>query len=401
MQPVNLGAWVSCLGTFALFGTFVLAPPSRAQEVETSQQTNERLRAIAAASHVAPPRDYVIGSGDVVSIQVFDVPELSRDLRVSQTGTIGIPLIPVRLHLAGLTEIQAERKIQEVLEANGLVSHAEVSVVVKEKKSKPITIVGAVSHPMVYQADRQVTLIEVLAEAGGISGDAGDTVIVTRAEPDASAEASSDTLEPPAIGPEDVLPPQGREATTPSPVPNSSSRKALTPPPASEPHLPAVDAAAPPQAEPPPLSTTITVNLNQILETGEVNNNIVLQPGDVVTVPHAGIVYVLGAVQRPGGFVVSNDRRQLTTLKVLSLAGGLNRTAKSDRAVIVRKDATGQQREVEVDLRKVMKFESEDLQLRPSDILYVPNNGAKSALIKTGEVALGIGTGVLIYRLIR
>jgi polysaccharide export outer membrane protein len=392
---------VSCLGTFALIVASVLAPPSRAQDVETSQQTNDRLRAIAAASHVAPPRDYVIGSGDVVSVQVFDVPELSRELRVSQTGTVGIPLIPVRLHLAGLTEVQAERKIQEVLEANGLVSHAEVSVVVKEKKSKPITVVGAVSHPMVYQADRQVTLIEVLAEAGGISGDAGDTVIVTRAEPDASVDASSDTAEPPAIGPEDVRPPQGREATTPSPVTDSPSQKAATPPQPSESRLLAADAAGPPQAVPPLLSTTITVNLNQILETGEVNNNIILQPGDVVTVPHAGIVYVLGAVQRPGGFVVSNDRKQLTTLKVLSLAGGLNRTAKSERAVIVRKDATGQQREVEVDLRKVMKFESEDLQLRPSDILYVPNNGAKSALIKTGEVALGIGTGVLIYRLIR
>jgi polysaccharide export outer membrane protein len=401
MQPVTLGATVSCLGTFALIGTLVLAPPTRAQEVETSQQTNERLRSIAAASHVAPPRDYVIGSGDVVSVQVFDVPELTRELRVSQTGTVGIPLIPVRLHLAGLTEIQAERKIQEVLEANGLVSHAEVSVVVKEKKSKPITIVGAVSHPMVYQADRQVTLIEVLAEAGGISGDAGDTVIVTRAEPDASADASSDSSEPPAISPEDARPPQGREAATPSPVPDSPSQKAVAPPPASESHQPAVDASGPPPAVPPPLSTTITVNLNQILETGEVNNNIILQPGDVVTVPHAGIVYVLGAVQRPGGFVVSNDRKQLTTLKVLSLAGGLNRTAKSDRAVIVRKDGTGQQREVEVDLRKVMKFEAEDLQLRPSDILYVPNSGAKTALIKTGEIALGIGTGVLIYRLIR
>src|SRR6202171_3623458 len=183
MQPVRLGA-VSCLGTFALIGTLVLASPIRAQEVETAQQTNERLRALAAASHVAPPHDYVIGSGDVVSVQVFDVPELTRDLRVSQTGTIGIPLVPVRLHVAGLTEIQAERKIQEVLEANGLVSHPEVSVVVKEKRSKPITVVGAVGHPMVYQADRQVSLIEVLAEAGGIATDAGDNVIITRPQVD-------------------------------------------------------------------------------------------------------------------------------------------------------------------------------------------------------------------------
>jgi polysaccharide export outer membrane protein len=130
------------------------------------------------------------------------------------------------------------------------------------------------------------------------------------------------------------------------------------------------------------------------------SNNIVIQPGDVVTVPHAGIVYVLGAVTRPGGYTVANDRSQLTTLKVLSLAGGLNRTAKSDRAVIVRKDSNGQQREVEVDLKKVMKFESEDVQLRPSDILYVPTSSGKQAAFRIAELSLAIGTGVLIYRLV-
>ena len=123
-------------------------------------------------------------------------------------------------------------------------------------------------------------------------------------------------------------------------------------------------------------------------------------PGDVVTVPHAGIVYVLGAVGRPGGYTVSNDRAQLTTLKVLSLAGGLNHTAKSDRAVIVRKDSTGKQREVEVDLKKVMRFQAEDLQLRPSDILYVPNSGPAATLLRAGELALAVGTGVLVYRLV-
>jgi len=129
-------------------------------------------------------------------------------------------------------------------------------------------------------------------------------------------------------------------------------------------------------------------------------NNIVILPGDVVTVPHAGIVYVLGAVSKPGGYTVANDRAQLTALKVLSLAGGLNRTAKSDHAVIVRKDGTGQQHEVEVDLKKVMKFQAEDVQLRPSDILYVPTSAAKTTAIRVAELTLAIGTGVLIYRLV-
>ena len=117
-----------------------------------------------------------------MSLEVFDIPELSREVRVSQSGTIGIPLVPVRLYVVGLSEIQVQQKVAEVLEANGLVSHPQVMVSVKEKRSKPITVVGAVAHPMVYQADHAVSLIQVLAEAGGISADAGDTVIITRAE---------------------------------------------------------------------------------------------------------------------------------------------------------------------------------------------------------------------------
>src|SRR5438046_9716961 len=116
------------------------------------------MRSMSAAARVMP-HDYVIGNGDLLDIEVFDVKELSREVRVSQTGSIGIPLVPVRLHVGGLTEVQTEQKIAEVLEANGLVSHPQVSVSVKERKSKPITLVGAVQHAKVYQADRPVTIL--------------------------------------------------------------------------------------------------------------------------------------------------------------------------------------------------------------------------------------------------
>jgi len=405
MQPARLGAWVLCLVSTALLSALV-ARTSSAQTVETSQQTNDRIRALSAASRALPPHDYVIGNGDLLSVQVFDVPELNRDVRVSQTGTIGLPLVPVRLHVSGLTEIQAQLKIAEVLESNGLVSHPDVSVTVKDRKSKPITIVGAVPHSMVYQADRQVTLIEVLAEAGGISSDAGDTVIITRLEADPASDA-----EPPALGSADSAPtrlPSGTPSS-PSAAPATASQvpsESASPEPART-GTNASSSPAPAKINdvndlvPPPVPNTITVNLARILETGDTSNNIVLQPGDVITVPHSGIVYALGAVARPGGFVVSNDRGQLTTLKLLSLAGGLDHAAKSDHAVIVRHDVNGQQREVEVDLKKVMKFEAEDVRLQPSDILYVPKSAAKQALIKTAELSVAIGTGVVIYRLIR
>src|SRR5438270_12820401 len=191
-----------CVFAAAILISLVQTLPVRAQSIiETPQQTNERIRSKSA--DVAPRfHDYVLGSGDVISIQVFDVPELSREVRISQSGTIGIPLVPVRLHVSGLTEIQAEQKIEEVLVANGLVTHAQVDVSVKERKSKPVTIVGAVVHPMVYQMDRQVTLLEALAEAGGIAPDAGDTLIVARPE----VPVTGGPNDPPAIGEEDPLP---------------------------------------------------------------------------------------------------------------------------------------------------------------------------------------------------
>ena len=145
----------------------------------------------------------------------------------------------------------------------------------------------------------------------------------------------------------------------------------------------------------------MTVNLSRIFETGDTSSNVVLQPGDVVTVPHAGIVYALGAVTRPGGFVIANDRGQLTTLKLLSLAGGLDRAAKSDHAVIVRHDSNGQQHQVDVDLKKILKFQAEDVRMQPSDILYVPKSIAKQAFIKTAEMSAAIGTAIVIYRLVQ
>ena len=370
MQPARLGACSGCIVLAALLGILVLAPPSRAQAVlETPQQTNNRIKALSAAARTAAsPHDYIIGRGDVLTIEVFDVPELTREVRVNQTGTIGFPLVPVRLHLAGLTEMQAQQKIAEVLEANGLVSHPQVIVSVKEKKSKPITIVGAVTHPMVYEADRPVTVLEVLAEAGGILNDAGDSIIISR--PDQSSNSTSN--EPPEITSDLTgAPPTGASAAS----------------------------TATPSAEPPPLSNTITVNLNDLLEAGDIRNNIYLQAGDIVTVPHAGIVYVLGAVARPGGFVVTNDRAQLSTLKALALAGGLNPTAKKNQAVIIRKDAAGQQHQVIVDLGKVLKQETEDVKLQASDILYVPQSGGKAALLRAAEIGLGIGTAVAIFRI--
>jgi len=399
-----------CLFLCAVAASFFSAPFAlRAQQNvtvgETPQQVNDRIHTLTMGSKSSAPHDYVIGNGDLLDISVFDVPELSKEVRVSQTGTISIPLIPVRLRIAGLSETQAEEKIAELLEANGLVSHPEVGVAVKEHRSQPITVVGAVTHPMVYQADRDVTLLEVLAEAGGIANDAGDIVIVTRHRTFSLVEVANPETNPGTAAPGSGEPPPLTPPASQAPAEKTAdvSTKTQSFPSAEElaqakpPATPAsADTAGGPGT---PDSTTITINLNDLLETGDTRNNIFLQSGDVVTVPHAGIVYVLGAVTRPGGFVVSNDRTQLTTLKVLSLAGGLTNIAKTQHAVIIRKDDTGKQIETPVDLKKVLNRESEDITMHPSDILFVPDDKTKQALLKALEIGLGIGAAVAVFRL--
>ncbi|MFZ3216973.1 MAG: polysaccharide biosynthesis/export family protein, partial [Candidatus Acidiferrales bacterium] len=156
------------------------------QKLETPQQTNEKIQELAAVERTRP-HDVPIGTGDLLHIEVFDVPELSRDVRVGDAGDISYPLIPGRITATGLTPFQLEEKMEQLLIENGLVSHPQVSVFVKEQNSQPVSVVGAVVKPMVYQVIRATTLLEILADAGGITDDAGSNVIVTRGATAAAA----------------------------------------------------------------------------------------------------------------------------------------------------------------------------------------------------------------------
>ncbi len=138
-------------------------------KLETKQQTNEKIQELAGLAR-PQNQETPTGSGDLLHIDVFDVPELSRDVRVSDMGDITYPLIPGKIVTVGLTPYQLEQKLAQLLIENGLVSHPQVSVFVKEQNSQPVTLVGAVQKPMVYQIIRPTTLLELLAQAGGILG---------------------------------------------------------------------------------------------------------------------------------------------------------------------------------------------------------------------------------------
>ncbi|MGH9680127.1 MAG: polysaccharide biosynthesis/export family protein [Candidatus Acidiferrales bacterium] len=354
LRPQGVNRPFAHLSSWVVIFLLLTAPAAFAQQEKTKltpksqvvSETNDRIAQLAKATSVTET-DYPIGSGDLVTIEVFDVPELSRDVRVNEMGYISLPLMPTKIRAAGLTTGQLQEKLAELLQTNGLVSTPEVTVTLKERNSQPITVIGSVKTPMVIQAVHSTTLIEALSQAGGVADDAGNTVIVTR----------------PARNPLD--PPDNGESAAP--------------------------ANAPADAQ------TFTINLSDLLETGDSRFNILLLGGDVVSVPRAGIIYVVGAVNHPGGFVMLNDRDRMTTLKMLSLAGGPISSAKIKDAVILRKNpATGKRDEVPVDLNKVMKLKTEDVTLEASDILYIPDSAGKRALHEAGQAALTLTTGVAI-----
>lgn len=317
------------------------APPGQASKTVSAvvSDTNDRIAQLALASEVKQG-DYTIGSGDLLGVDVFDVPELSRDVRVNETGYISLPLMPSKIKAGGLTPYQLQDKLAELLQTNGLVSTPQVSVSVKEQHSQPITVIGAVKTPMVIQALRKTTLLQALSQAGGIADDAGSTVIVTRNAPVSDSSESAD-------------------------------------------------------APPPMPAQTFTINMADLLESGDARFDIPLVGGDVVTVPRAGIIYVVGAVQKPGAFLLQNDLDHMTMLKMLSLAGGTTNTAKAKKTVILRKNPdTGQRDEVPVDLSKIMHLKSKDVQLEANDILFVPDSNGLKALHRAGDVGIALTTGL-------
>ena len=120
-----------------------------------------------------------------------------------------------------------------------------------------------------------------------------------------------------------------------------------------------------------------------------------IRPGDTINVSHAGIVYVVGDVAKPGGFLIENNDR-LTVLQAIALAQGTNKTAGLNQTRLIRKTDNGRQ-EIPVPLKKILSNKASDELLADGDILFIPVSGTKSALVGI-ESALPQVAGAAIYR---
>lgn len=118
-----------------------------------------------------------------------------------------------------------------------------------------------------------------------------------------------------------------------------------------------------------------------------------IDPGDVVLVARAGVVYILGEVNRPGGFIMQNGG-QITVLELLSQAGGANSIASLDKSALLRKTATGYS-DTKIRLRQIVAGKQPDIELRANDVIVVPNNKLKSAARGTKDIATAVETASL------
>ena len=288
--------------------------------VSLAQQTSQSTPASTTSANTLITRTdqrYRIGPGDVLDIRVFNRPNLSREaVRVEGSGMIRMPLIDSEIQAACLTEGELAKEIST--RYLKFYRNPQVDVFIKEYHSKQVAILGAVNDQSRFELQRPVTLLELLTYAKGPTTKAGQTINIVHS--------------PPAI------PCKQDEGT---------------------------DVAA----------AFSSFKLSDTLQ-GEPKANPILEAGDIVTLPEADQVYIVGNVYTPMTIPL---REPITLSRAVAMAGGAKQDTKKDKIRIVRQQpGSTTKEELIVDLSAIEKKKAEDLSLMPNDIIDVPTSGAKS-----------------------
>ena len=295
----------------------------------------------AGGSSQSQPSAYVLGPSDTITIQALDVEEISnKPIWIDTGGFINLPLVG-RVKAAGLTVQELEAQLN--LELKRFVKMPQVIVAVTEFRSQPVSIIGLVNTPGVLQVQGRKTLLEVLSLAGGLRPEAGAVAKITR---------RLDYGEIPLPG-----------ATT-----DASGQFSVA-----------------------------DLQLRALIDGKSPEQNIPVRPHDVITVPKADILYVIGEVKKSGGFVLS-DRKRTTIIEALAMAEGMLPLANRKKAELLRVEPGKDERTtIVVKLDKILSGKEKDIALQPEDILVISPSVAKSISRKVGETALSVITSAAIY----
>jgi polysaccharide biosynthesis/export protein len=304
--------------------------------------------------------DYKLGPRDVIEVIVEDAPELSVNYTINSKGVIPMRFLgPVSV--AGQTPDAVSKTIADGLRGRYL-QDPKVYVSVKQYNSRTFFIQGAVRNPGVYVISGRPSLFRLMTIAGGLQENHGLIAYVFREAP---------------------AKPEKLETGSSQNGDNNKLKEIIN------------DAKGTKQGtviEGEPDYEMMTANIGGMLR-GRMDNNIIVQPGDVVYVPPADVFYVAGEVTAPGQFRL---RQGITLRQAISLAGGTLFKAKLGKGIIFRTDpATGNFAELPVDIGAVMSGKSQDIPILGNDVIWVPNDSLKSI----GGTVLNTFIPTAVYRI--
>jgi polysaccharide export outer membrane protein len=279
--------------------------------------------------------DYPIGPGDVLEINVSGVEEIKNlTERVTGEETISLPFVGV-IQTKGLTDKTLRAEIRKRLETN-YVRNPQVGLFVKEFRSRQVAVIGAVRKPGLYNlASSADTVMSMISQAGGMSGDAAEHILFIPAEP-AEPEKAKEII--------DALPVHlVRQDTTPPLILKN--------------------------ADP------IVINLDSVNRSGnQMYFNMPVLPGDVVMVPGGGQVLVQGWIEKPGAFKITSG---LTILGAVAAAGGTSFPADKSAVELIRTNKQGHKTTFIADLDAIKSGTQPDLPLREGDVIHVASSSPK------------------------
>ncbi len=335
--------------TFALLAAavFFYQQPAQAQrgaplppaDGGASAQTVPAQPATQPFSSAPVTKDYVLGPGDQLIIQVIDLDDVfksDKPFAVDVSGDLSLPLAG-RIHAAGMTVAALEQDIRSRL---GLIlKNPDVAVNMASSSSQPVAVLGAVANPGIRQLEGHKTLFDVLSLAGGLKENAGYQIKITRSVnfgriplPDAQIDSSGQFW-------------------------------------------------------------TASVKVRTIVEEKNSTYNILILPGDNISVPTAPQVYILGSVTKAGS-VMLTEHESIPALQLVANAEGFSKVAAPEKARILRLVPGSDKRvEMAVNLKAIFAGRIDDVQILPNDILFVPSSRSKS-IAYGAEGALFNATGV-------
>jgi len=261
---------------------------------------------------------YRIGAGDVLDIRIYNRPQLSREaVRVEGSGMIRMPLIETEIQAACLTEGELAKDISTRYAR--YYKNLQVDIFIKEYHSRQVAVIGAVNDQSRFELQRRVRLLEILTYAKGPSPRAGQTINIVHSTASSPCKKDDDA-----------------------------------------------DAAA-----------FSSYKLSDVLQ-GDPKSNPYLEAGDIVTLPEADQVYIVGNVFMP---LTIPLKEPITLTRAIAMAGGLKQDTRKDKIRVLRQEpGTSIRKEITVDLYAIEKKRSEDLALLPNDIIDVPTSAGKSFL---------------------